>query len=544
MRVLSIRIILALLLVAAAQTSGAGQSTGKHHVLLFDVSGSMKDRYAGDLKNWLIQPLLTSSAFGSNDRVLVRWFDQRGNIKFSAEDPQRRYFAKMDTSEVLKRVPTVDDATGANTDLLEAIKMTLLDLENLKIQGDVLIWMVTDNEQDAGGKEDPTPFYQSIVGDEHFRAAYLFPLVKEKDGRPPTKNAMVLYLLSYSMQPSSFKLDNIADSATKKISQPAVTWFPIETGIDINSQNIRVNDEPAMVEDGKLKLPPVNEGETPNFSITFPFTSRLRARKLVRSLIKDQKVVFGNLPTSLEARGDVTSWTADISPKTLTIEPNKNSEVNYVTTLGANDLTLHPTSFVEALKGSLSDPVDIRFQYAIVDDDPKIESAEVAQVKDLDKIAGNLRVRSGQKNIRPGQIQMSFQVQYNSLWRRLLVAGLLLFALVLGAGLAFALLSKGQYVLSSSLGEQVLALPLIGRSYITINADRAAVISKKFAKLTVAPLGTYTLNGELKPVGLADNTENNFTIDSQTDGRRYSYSLRRLVTQPNVPLKDDHSWDL
>lgn len=540
MRVLIVKFFILWLLAAAAQLCALGQSSGgKCHVLLLDVSGSMKDRYNGDLKSWLIEPLLASNGFNPNDRVLVRWFDKRGNTNFTADDQQRWDFRKWEAKDVLDKVPV--SAPGLQTDLLEAIKLAYADIENLQIQGDVLIWMLTDNQQDAGGKEDPTEFYKYIISEEKFRAAYLFPLVKEKDGQEPER-AMVLYLMHYSQKPSSFKLDSIAESASKKIHNQPVTWFPLETGISINPSNIVVNDEPAMIVDNKLKLPVVAEGVTPDFTIHFPFTSRLHARKLEGSLIKNQKASLDSLPSTLETQGDASSWHVDISPKTLTIEPYKNSEVIYTTTIGGNDLTLHPASFWDALWNPLSEPVDIKFQYTLEDEKPVIDSQELSQVRDLDKIAAHLR--PSQKNIRPGQVLMSFQVQYNTLWRRVLVGLLVVFALALAGGAMFALASKSHYALSSPFGEQVLPLPLMGRSYITINGDRAAVIRKRFGKMSIAPLGTYLLSGAVTPQVLEENAENNFTLDNQMDARHYAYSLRRLVRQKNVPIKDDDSWNL
>src|SRR5215213_9096330 len=221
MRRLTIQIIIGLLLVAGIQSVASGQSSGgKCHVLLLDVSGSMKNRYGRDLKSWLIQPLLASSGFNPKDRVLERWFDHRGNTEFSADDNQRRYFNNMDAQAVLNQVPTAQDAMGLDTDLSEAINLALADIKNLQIQGDVLIWMLTDNVQDVRGRGDANELYQNIKDNENFRAAYLFPLVKEKDGRPPEESAMILYLLAYSSNPSAFKLDNIAESASKNINNP------------------------------------------------------------------------------------------------------------------------------------------------------------------------------------------------------------------------------------------------------------------------------------------------------------------------------------
>lgn len=537
------RMILAAMLGACLSSHlAAQQPAGKCHIILLDVSGSMKQRYAGGLKDWLIRPLLTSAAFAPNDRVIVRWFDHRGNSAFQANDPQRRFDGTLDAQAILNQVATWDQAVGANTNMPEGVNLALGDIKNLQVQGDVLIWMLTDNVQDVGGPGDANQLYQGIKDNESFRAAYLFPLVKEKNGQPPPESAMVLYLLHYSEQPTRFRLDGVAESAARKIDNPRITWFPLETGLDINENNITVNDEPAMIVDGKLKLPAVPEGTTPDFTLRFPFSSRIRGRKIVSSQIKHQKATLENLPSSVEAQGDASLWDVDISPKNLTIEPSKNSEINYTTSLRAPDLTLRPAGFWNALINSYSDSVDLSFQFTLEDVETRIESPEVSRVKNLQEIENNLR--PSQKNIRSRRFPLSFQVQYNSLWRRALVAGLALIICLAVAGVALALASKSAYEISSPFGEQVMKLPMVGRDYITINGDRAAVVSKTPGKMTVAPLGAYTLNGGLAAQRLTASADNSFTIENQTDGRRFPYSLRRLVKHRNTAAPDDHSWDV
>jgi hypothetical protein len=426
--------------------------------------------------------------------------------------------------------------------MAEALNLTLEDIKNLQIKGDVLIWMITDNVQDVSGLGDANQLYQNIKDNESFRAAFLFPLVKEKGGSPPPGGAMVMYLLHYSEQPTPLKLDGVAESAGRKIDNPTITWFPLGTGLEINNSNITVNEEPAAIVDGKLKLPLVAEGTTPDFTLRFPFQSRIRGRRIVSSQIRQQKVTLLNMPASLEPEGDSTLWHVDISPKNLAVESGKNSEATYTTSVRASELTLGPARFWDALWNSESDTVELAFQFTLEDVETRIDAPEVAQVKNLQDIENNLR--PSPKNIRSKQIPMAFQVQYNSLWRRILVGGLALFTCMILAGTLLALSSKSRYEISSPFGEQVISLPLLGSGYITVQGERAAIVSKRFGKLTVTPLGAFTLNGALASQRLVENADNSFTIESRVDGRRFPYSLRRLVQQRSGPVKDDHPWDL
>jgi hypothetical protein len=162
------------------------------------------------------------------------------------------------------------------------------------------------------------------------------------------------------------------------------------------------------------------------------------------------------------------------------------------------------------------------------------------QVKNLQGIEN--KVRQSQKNIRRTTIPMSFQVRFNSLWRRVLVglAGLGLVGLALGGASLFTV--KSRYELSTPFSDQpqTLALPVIGRSYITIKGDRAAVITKRFGKMSVAPLGSYTVNGTLRAHPLADNI-NSFELENQGEQKRYSYILNRVVRggEPQAIGHDD-----
>jgi hypothetical protein len=528
-------LLCALALVGAA----ALEARAKTHYVLLDVSGSMKERYENSLRNWLVEPLLKSSAFSPGDRVIVRWFHARGDAKFDPNDQQRKYDGKYDVRAILDRVPAVQDAVGGKTDIPEALELTLGDITKLPVTDDVLIWLVTDNEQDTSSGASVDPLYLKIKDDQRFQSAYVFPLTRENNAQlPPQRDAMVMYLLQFSTKLGRPSIDSFADDAGRKIGNAPITWFPVEKWIDLDDTNIRVNDEQIMMVDGRLKMPPVKEGEPPVFTFQFPFKSNLRNLKIAESKITTSPAPM-RLPDTVEAVGDLDSWHVDIAPKTLTIEPGKKSEVVYNTKM-AGDMTLKPASFWGAVWNSTSDPVEIAFEYKLVDVKASIDRSTLNQVKNLDGI--EKYVRQSRQTVRSHAIPMSFQVEYNSLWRRLLAGGLGLLLVGAAAGGAGVFLAKGRYQLSTPFGEETLMLPLVGRSYVTINGERAAVIKRQFGKLSVAPLGSYTVNGTLIPLRLGGQLSA-FELANPVDNRRYQYTLTRAAGRAEQVVRRDDFLD-
>ena len=528
MRGIPAKIIVTSLLIAFALVGTiAQQTTAKCHVLLLDVSGSMKGRYDNNLKGWLIEKLISSAAFSTGDRVIVRWFDQRGNAKFSPNDPQRRYDGKHDPVTVLAHVPAANQAGGLHTDLPEAIELALADIRGLSVSGDVLVWLVTDNEQDVGGPGSVDPLYQKIRSEQAFRAGYVFPLIKENGSMlPPSQAALVMYLLHYSAQKSSLSVNRLADDAGKKIGNEPVTWYPFEEQIKLDQANITVNSEPTKFVDGKLELPPVQEGMPPEFSIQFRLNSELRGREIQSGKIARPVAALDQVPETLEAEGDANSWSADVSPNTFALKSKQPSLGVYSAVVRGSGITFHPASYWSAVWNSTSDPVDASLQFTPADLKTKMDVQALSKVKNLAGIESV--VQQGQNSRNPIRIPMTFHVEFNSLWRRA-VAGLLGVVLLgVAVGGASLLFLKSRYQLVTPNGERVLVLPLIGSESITIGHDRAAVITKRLGKLTVAAASGFALDGGAVARRLNDRADS-FVIANQQDGRSYSYSISRLL---------------
>jgi hypothetical protein len=527
----------ALLIACAAISSAAQQGGGTTHVLLLDISGSMKPRYENNMKGWLIEPLLRSAAFGPNDRVIVRWFNYRGNASFDRKDPLRRYDGKNDVAQILGNIPGPQSISG-NTDLREAVELVLADAKGLPIQGDILIWMITDNVQDVGKQGSVAPLYQRIVGEPNFRAAYIYPLVKENNSAlPQGKDAMVMYLLHYSPQGSFTGMDRLADDASRKIGNEATTWIPFEGRISIDEGSIVVNSEPVRLVDGRLELPAVAEGTPPEFNIQFYIKSQLRGREIKSGKLANPKAVV-QLPDTIEVEGDQSAWRATVSPTDLALKSQKKSPVQYTARVTAGELTLHPASFWDAVWGSTSEPIDAMLQLTPTDVQTKMDVSEFSSVKNLSSIQNILQ--QSQNNRRPILIPMRFQVEFSTVGRRILVGAVAAFAILGAVGLASIFFIKTPFELSTPAGEQVLMLPVIGSAYLSDDGARAAVIRKRFGSISVASLGEYTLDGGQRTRRLSP-TSDSFVIVNQSLNRADQYHIRRKrrATQDKIDREDD-----
>ena len=534
-------LVIAILLNASAANSASAQQSGKYHILLLDVSGSMKDRYRNDLKGWLIQPLLSSNAFSPQDQIIVRWFAKTGDPVFT-NHTARPFVGKYDVQSVLDNVPTVAHATGLQTDLPEALGLALDDIRSLRISSDVFIWMVTDNDQDTNSNIDIDGLYKQISDETKFRAAYLYPLARENNVLlAKDKPAMVMYLLYFSPQNASPNLDNLADAVGRKIGNEPITWFPIGRGIRLDEADITVNSEPARFVDGKLILPVVSEGVPPEFTINFRFNSQLRGREIKRGKIVNVMAATRQLPESIQVEGDVNAWKADISPNNIALKPNQKATTFYLTNL-AGSMTLRPASFWEAVWGSTSAPIETDLQFKLTDIQTDLDEAALSRVKNL---SNNQKIRNiaqaSHKNQAAVVIPMSFQLRYDSLWRRVVaaIAGLLL---VTGAAAGLMMfLSKTKYELSTPNGDQVLSLPMLGKDYLTIDGERAAVIRKRFGKLMIAPMGQYSLDTGKGARELPDDSD--FVISSESDNKRYKHSIHRMARAARELIERDNFYD-
>ncbi len=605
MRAKTATVIATLLLLLLCVAAGAARAQGrppKTHLFLFDVSGSMKmkgyDRYA-NLNAWLVGPMLDSGAFAEGDRVVVRWFHERPaeQVRFDPRDEELRLkLTTYSRQAVLGGVPRSEDATRGSTNITQALDLALADIGGYGLNDDVLIWLLTDNFQQSGaasgsGSTDIKPFYQKIDANrDSFRAAYIFPLVNENGAKLAAgREAMILYLLHYSPRPSGLNTNEVSAGVAAKIGNPVITWFPI--GKNVVPEPVPAEDGETQLNGDTWVLGKVPEGRPLNFGdIRFHLRSKLQSRFL-RGEIKplpnaemvwpssvvvgapegareepatadgaqpDPTEVTDSMPAGPgtpampagESATEATPWLVGITPTRISLAPGEKSKTVYTVNL-SSDAAPRAASFWAALTEAESAPVSGIVSFAIENISAEVHTDESAlTVANADVIRDLIRKSVEQANSqtaaasnRTFSLPIEFCVEYDTTSRYMILGAAAFLLLALGAGAGLVLLKKTRYELTMPSGPRVLALPLVGSEYVSVNGgQRAAVITRRFGAPSIRPLRNYLIDGSSAPRRLPD-VGDSFVVESQADGKGYALSWRLHRPEVSVGARKDGFYD-
>jgi hypothetical protein len=581
-----------IILFVACMACASASLGAKTHVFLLDKSGSMNQRYT-TLRQWLITPLLDSEAFAPEDRVIVRWFASRDGVAFNKDDADLRMkYESFNKQRVLDSIPKPGDTRGS-TNIPQGLELSLADIGGLGVEGDVLLWLITDNIQSVGGGPDEmAAFYNKIANnrDKLFRSAYLFPLVRESGVALNDKqNAMIMYLLHYSAAAPQLRREAVAGyakSAAAKINNPVITWFPIAEALVPDPVYSTGDEEDAALEvvDDALPLGKVKEGEPVSFNVRIRFKSRAIERSISGRIANERVELdwsnFGFVDARMEQDGadgggtepvvveptpvepepqpsqnflqdaaiagtdghPASKWSVnfDARDKRIELKPGQTSDIVYTINI-SNPARLYPANRWTTGLTAESEPIFGTVSYQLTGLESEIEQ----DTKDLLRVANGDRITNiAQMNVqdaksKPLSFNFQFRVQHDRAGRLavVVVLGLLLLALLVGT--LAVLLLRTRYELTTPSGERVLAMPLVGKEYISLHGNRAAVISRTLGKLRVAPLAGYTIDGATAPRPLAESGDQ-FNVINQEDNRGYLHAFRRLTKQPTATApKDD-----
>jgi len=154
------------------------------YVVLLDVSGSMERegpvRYAryssGQMSNLVRQLGVTIAAADPDAQVTVQ--------PFSSSKERYPSSAEVPPSELGSLVPRT--AAGLETELDYALKTGMNNRPNL------LLFMITDNQNDFRGSKSDQDFYQLLAKDASIHTVYFVPLANTSNA----KDALVLYAIA------------------------------------------------------------------------------------------------------------------------------------------------------------------------------------------------------------------------------------------------------------------------------------------------------------------------------------------------------------
>jgi hypothetical protein len=515
------------------------QSSPRNHIILLDASGSMKERYASGLRDWLIAPLLNSGAIASGDRVIVRTFDKRGSSDFIKEDPKRRYQGKLDRDQILAAIPASNESLGGRTAIEEALEISIADIQAFNLSGDTLIWLVTDNVQDeTGSGDDPiSPFYERIYNDPNFKNIYFFPLVREQE-----TSALVMYVLDYNKTETTIPMPALMDQVGKAIGQRPVLFRPIRlSALDIDRSSILFEGEngdsrAADLEDSRIVVP-LPAGQTLTGRLKFKLKSKFREWKIEQANISNAAVTIDYSPSLDLSEGESLQWQLD--PRTLDIGPQETSKRTYAIDLASGGRALGSVApsfwrsfFVEP---EVKVPGMVRFEV----EEPQLklsffDDAELAdrirRVKGLEEIEQFLMPRTMPASTRNLTLEIPILIKIEQpprpIWLLVLI---LIVPLALVVGSLVTLNSRTRYKLKGPDGEKILSLRPIGSVPLLIADEQAGTLVRRFGALSVRSFPPFVLENGARQQRLSSSS-GTFIVTNSDNNRAWTFSIEPLAS--------------
>ena len=191
----SLRVVTTLALTTGLATA----QPAFHHMLLVDVSGSMRNTLgppASPVRRFLAQNLLSSPLFAAGQPVSLYGFSVAGH-------QTREYQGGFERAELEKRLVDGLPITRADTDLVYVLQMIENEARRAPKPALTLAWIITDNVNDPRGAgadaQNTRAFYSALFREgSPIQRMYFFPL---KDYR------LVVYLLVCGPDAALYGLD-------------------------------------------------------------------------------------------------------------------------------------------------------------------------------------------------------------------------------------------------------------------------------------------------------------------------------------------------
>ncbi len=308
------------------------------HVLMLDVSGSMRDRGYATREGW-----------GPTVRELVQKLFAPGGERFAAPDSLTIVpfsDAATDAREGRAALPSVplssfDPALlpvpgGGATDMNRC-----LDLALEQNRSDVVLtWILTDNENNLAGNRSDRQFYERLAGDPAFTHVYFFPLARtDHQGE-----ALVMYLL-VKAEPDAGWVDELASEVKRKTGYEGVLFRPLYSDpgrsvLDFGKE-LQVQTpfgEHQVEEEGGTTVLNFEEGDELAGQLKFRVRSHLKGWKIVDATMEDAEVEL-TIPDSYPEAGE-QKFSKKVTPQKLTVDAGQESADFFLIDLQARETPL------------------------------------------------------------------------------------------------------------------------------------------------------------------------------------------------------------
>lgn len=298
------------------------------HVVLLDVSGSMRQKGYSTAQSWgpevpaLISSLLQVEGdyFGSDSRFILRPFSDG-----DTDQKERRIaLGPAYLNEVSERFSEVDPPLNGATDMARALDLGQLMLQACPHPG--VIWLITDNENNFSTNQSDQKFYERLRDSTDYNYVYLFPLA---DPQNHPNDSLVMYLLIPPRVMSREEAQKLAEQVEKRTRFGGMLFRPLYTETDATplefskELNLEAPGKHRIEQEGGQTVLYFSEGEKLQGNLSFRIRSRLKGWKLEGATLEDADVELRVPPVYVDGSSEKLRW--QVTPKALDVAPEQDS---------------------------------------------------------------------------------------------------------------------------------------------------------------------------------------------------------------------------
>lgn len=298
------------------------------HVILVDVSGSMRQHGYSDRQSWapdlpdllkaLVQP--EGKFFSEASQFTLRPFSDEATDKKES----RIALGPAPLADFATRWEEVTPPGGGATDMSRALAIAQLMLQASSHPG--VVWLITDNENNFSTNQSDHSFYQSLRDSPDYSYVYLFPLGDPKK-RP--NDCLVMYLLVPPRVLETREVAELAKEVEKRTHFGGMLFRPLynetdSTTLDFSKElTFEAPGKHKMEQEGGQTVLYFNEGDKLQGNLRFRIRSRLKGWKVQGASLEDADVEL-RVPPIYEG-GSKTKLSWQVTPKTLEVAPEQDS---------------------------------------------------------------------------------------------------------------------------------------------------------------------------------------------------------------------------
>lgn len=298
------------------------------HVILVDVSGSMRTRGYSTASGWtsdlptFLQALVKPEGtyFSSESHFTLLPFSD----VVTDRKENRVAIGPAALADFPNRFPEMAPPGGGATDMARALDLAQNMLQASTHPG--VIWLITDNENNFSTNQTDHEFYERLRDSPDYNHVYLFPLA---DPQNHPNDSLVLYLLVPPRTLNAAEVAELGQEVEKRTGFGGMLFRPLYN--ETNTTTLDFSKELTLEAPGKHRVEQeggqtvlyFREGDKLQGSLRFRIRSRLKGWKVTGASLNDADVELSVPPLYVGGSKNKLTW--QVTPKTLEVEPEKDS---------------------------------------------------------------------------------------------------------------------------------------------------------------------------------------------------------------------------